>query len=327
MKKSLIALAVLAASGASMAQSSVTVYGRVDASIGSLDTGAGSESQMFSGRLTTSRIGFRGTEDLGGGLRANFQLEQAITLTSGAATNFGRASWVGLSGGFGGVTLGLRDSAFKDAYDLGNTHSVFDSEFTPVKAAYEGAAGVNVADFISRPSSQIRYDSPKFGGFSGSASYAFDQTLGTDSDIRAFHLRYAGGPLDVALGFQQQNSLTPASDREYTVLSGIYNFGAFRVSGQYHMAENAANLEDSDISIGLSVPMGAFDFSIGYATSESEVGGAKVREGSGFGLGVTYALSKRTRLYAGYLDGDTEDAAGVTATERKLYAFGVRHDF
>jgi predicted porin len=335
MQKSLIALAALATlSGAALAQSSVTIYGRLDASVGGLDTGAGNQNQMFSGNLTTSRLGFRGTEDLGGGLKANFQLEQGLNVingqtnaSGGGGVTFNRASWVGLSGGFGGITLGLRDSAYKDAYDLGNAHNVFDSEFTPVKAAYQGAAAVNVGDFTSRPASQIRYDSPKFGGFSGAASYAFDQTAGTESDITAFHLRYAGGPLDVALGFQQQNSLTAASDRDYTVLSGIYNFGAFRVSAQYQNAETSANLKDNDFAIGVSMPLGAFEVSAGYATSESKQGGAKVREGSGFALGATYALSKRTRLYGAYLDGDTENAAGTTVTERKLYAVGVRHDF
>ncbi len=327
MKKSLIALAVLATTGAAMAQSSVTLYGRLDASVGSLDTGAASDTRMFSGNLTTSRWGVMGSEDLGGGLKANFRLETAIDVTSGASTNFTRASWVGLSGGFGGITMGLRDSAYKDAFDLGNAHNLFDSEFTTGKAAFEGAAGVNVGNFISRPASQIRYDSPKFGGLSGSASYAFDQTAGTESDIQAFHLRYAGGPLDVALGYQAQNAAVAANDRDYTVISGLYDFGAFRLSAQYQNAKNAANLKDNDFSIGVSVPFGAFDLSAGVSTSQTKANGTKVREGTAFALGGTYALSKRTRVYAAYLDGDTENAAGTTVTERKLYAVGVAHTF
>jgi len=327
MKKSLIALAVLATTGAAMAQSSVTLYGRLDASVGSLDTGASSDTRMFSSNLTTSRWGVMGTEDLGGGLKANFRLETAIDVTDGTSTGFGRASWVGLSGGFGGLTLGKRDSAFKDAFDLGNTYNVFDSEFTAGKASTEGAAAVNVGNFTTRPNNQIRYDSPKFGGFSGSYSYAFDQTAGTESDVQAFHLRYAGGPLDVALGFQQQNSAAAANDRDYTVLSGLYNFGAFRVSAQYQNAKTASNLKDNDFAIGVSVPFGAFDLSAGIATSETKSNGTKVREGSGFSLGGTYALSKRTRVYAAYLDGDTENAAGTTVTERKLYSVGVAHTF
>lgn len=327
MKKSLIALAVLATTDAALAQSSVTLYGRLDASVGSLDTGAASDTRMFSGNLTTSRWGVTGTEDLGSGLKANFRLETAVDVTNGASTNFNRASWLGLSGGFGGFTMGLRDSAYKDAFDLGNAHNLFDSEFTTGKASTEGASGVNVGNFISRPARHIRYDSPKLGGLSGSASYAFDQTTGTESDIQAFHLRYAGGPLDVALGFQSQNAAIAANDRDYTVLSGLYNFGAFRVSAQYQNAKNAANLKDNDFAIGVSVPFGAFDLSAGISTSETKASGTKVREGSAFALGGTYALSKRTRVYAAYLDGDTENAAGATVTERKLYSVGVAHTF
>jgi predicted porin len=87
MKKSLIALAVLAASGAALAQSSVTIYGRVDASVGSIDKIAGgSQTKLFSGGdagLTTPRLGFMGKEDLGGGLLATFKLEQRINLDTG----------------------------------------------------------------------------------------------------------------------------------------------------------------------------------------------------------------------------------------------------
>lgn len=100
MKKSILALAAIAtlsAAGAASAQSSVTVYGRMDASVGSNRVNGVSTTQVFSGNLTTSRIGFRGTEDLGGGLKANFQLESALTVDDGTAggLQFRRASWVG----------------------------------------------------------------------------------------------------------------------------------------------------------------------------------------------------------------------------------------
>ena len=89
MKKSLIALAVLAASGAAMAQSSVTVYGRVDLSVGSLkELDKGSQTKLFNGGdggLTTSRLGFRGSEDLGGGLKAKFKVAATTRFGSGWA--------------------------------------------------------------------------------------------------------------------------------------------------------------------------------------------------------------------------------------------------
>src|SRR5690554_2252199 len=101
MKKSLIALAVLASAGGALAQSSVTLYGRIDTSVGSEKIDGVNTSEMFSGRLSTSRIGLRGSEDLGGGLKANFNLEGTLNSDDGrvgsAAGFFDRQSWIGLS--------------------------------------------------------------------------------------------------------------------------------------------------------------------------------------------------------------------------------------
>lgn len=335
MKKSMIALAVLAMGGSAMAQSSVTVYGRIDLSVGSIEQTSGAflgsgrdNSGVFSGALTTSRYGFRGTEDLGGGLKANFQLENGFNADSGTLgssdTAFNRQSWVGLSGGFGQIRLGKTDSAYKDAYDLGVSFNVFDSEFTPTKVAFEQSG---IGGFTSRPNNMVRYDSPTFGGFAGAFTYSLDEDNANKADLTAFHLRYASGPLAVALGYQDQDNNTPASKREYTVLSGTYNFGSFRVSGQYQNAKQGNGLKDTDYSVGVSIPVGAFDFSLGYADGSTETNGVDTNDASGFGFGATYALSKRTRLYGAYLDGKVENAAGVTTFERTFYAFGVRHDF
>ncbi|MCY1559770.1 Gram-negative porin [compost metagenome] len=119
----------------------------------------------------------------------------------------------------------------------------------------------------------------------------------------------------------------PATDREYTALSGAYNFGVARVSAGYNRAENGAGLKDNEISVGVNVPVGNLDFSVGYARSKSELAGVTTAKGSGFGAGVTYAMSKRTKLYGAYLDGDVENGAGVTTTDRRLFSLGVRHDF
>lgn len=111
MKKSLVALAVLAASGAAMAQSNVTLYGIADVWFGSSKfevTGEDSarQTKVDSGGVDTSRWGMKGSEDLGGGLKANFQLESAVNMDDGTSTGFDRQAWVGLSGGFGAVQLG-----------------------------------------------------------------------------------------------------------------------------------------------------------------------------------------------------------------------------
>jgi len=105
MKKSLIALAVMAAAGAASAQSSVQLYGIVDIWFGSVKDGVGaqSETKLDAGGVNGNRFGLKGSEDLGGGLKANFQLEQGFNMDDGSAvasTAFNRQAWVGLSGGF-----------------------------------------------------------------------------------------------------------------------------------------------------------------------------------------------------------------------------------
>jgi len=330
MKKSLIALAVLATTGAAFAQSSVTLYGRIDTSIGANKVNGVSTTQVFSGNLTTSRYGFRGTEDLGGGLKANFVLENGFnsddgtTGTNGSA--FNRQSWVGLSGGFGALKLGKTDSVFKDIYDMGVVNNLFDSEFTPVKIAYAG-----VSNFSSRPNNQVRYETPNLSGFSAGLSYALDENVApatANSELTAFNLRYRAGQLDVGAAFQDEKNATATLDREFTVLSAGYDFGVVRVSGQIHNAKQRSGLKDSDYAIGVAMPLGAFTLSAGYASSTTKNNGVKTADGEAFAFGATYALSKRTSLYGAYLDGDVKNpSTGATTTDRKLYSVGVVHNF
>ncbi len=327
MKKSTLALAALAAltaAGTASAQSSVSIYGRIDASVGSERVDGESTTKLYSGNLTPSRLGFRGTEDLGGGLKANFQLEAALTVDDGTADSlrFNRASWVGLSGGFGAVRAGLMDSAYKDIYDMGVSNNLFDSAFTPTNFAYAG-----VGNFTSRPSNQVRYDTPLFGGFSGGVSYALDETAGVSNDLTAVNLRYRAGALDVGLAVQNQKNAVLANDRDYRLLAAAYDFKTVRVSGQYQTAEQANGLEDKEYSVGVTVPLGAFDVSLGYANGKSELSGATSEKGTAYSVGATYALSKRTKLYGAYADGEVKDGTGTITTDRRLFALGVRHDF
>lgn len=310
------------------AQSSVTIYGRLDMSAGSRDTGAGSKAQAISGALTTPRLGFRGTEDLGGGLKANFQLEQRINLNTGANTNsrmFHGASTVGLSGPFGQIRAGRMLTVYDDVRGLANMHNVFDGTLLSPSftTAYKLSSASRNDDYSSRPNNQLRYDTPKFGGFSGSVMYAFEQTAGKGDAVLAYSLNYQAGNLEVALGHQNEKSVN-----RYTTLAGAYNFGAFAVSAGYNVRDGAtaAAGDDNEYNIGIEVPIsGALKLSAGYASSKTK----NVTQGSkstGFGLGGTYALSKRTRLYAGYTKVE-EKMAGKVSGKDVIFAAGVRHDF
>lgn len=354
--KQLIAVAAMALSGAAMAQSSVTVYGRLDASIGSakvgpVTAGAGpaSVSQMFANNITTSRLGFRGTEDLGGGLSALFIIETGFAPDAPGATSLGdRAAVVGLSGGFGTIKLGRHDTSFDDIRDLSTSSNLWDSGHlastetilgssangaVPVVFGVGGGTGATNAlpDYGDRANNQIRYESPSFSGFTFGASYGFGEaTKPAKTDITAFNLRYKAGDLDVGYGYQENKNINATlvdTTIEYNTLAAAYNFGSFRVSGGWNQAKNQTDRKSNTYSVGVNVPVSAFDFSVGYSTAKAKQAGATFEKGSAFSAGVTYSLSKRTRAYAALTNGDIKDAAGTKLRQRDIYALGLIHTF
>jgi predicted porin len=324
MKKTLVALAVLAASGAAMAQSSVTLFGRVDANIGaSKNTVTGvSTTKLSNGSeigLTGSRWGMKGTEDLGGGLKANFNLENRFNVDDGISPEggFRGNAYVGLSGGFGEVKLGRTYSAFDDAKAVSVASNVFDSSYF---------TAAEYASYEVRGANQIKYNSPSFGGFSVAVSSALKESnVAGAENTNSLGGFYAAGPLKVALAMQTR------AVGDNAILSADYNFGVASVSAGYSEfdANNAGN-DEKALAVGVTVPMGAVKLSAGYSVGEVETqAGAKVADRTALGLGATYSLSKRTTLYAGIGQKKREDAAGVKTADNntRAYAAGVRHDF
>jgi predicted porin len=217
MKKSLIALAVLAASGAAMAQSSVTLYGRVDLSVGQIkDAAANTKTvKMFQGGdagLTTSRWGMRGVEDLGGGLKAAFKLENRFNPDDGTSQDpfFKGESSLSLLGGFGEVKLGRSTTVYDDVRALSVSSNVFDSAFTPMGNGVYKSGG----DYASRFDNKITYLTPDFGGFYAGLDYALDENAAVKADKLAFKAGYKAGPMHVALGYQEEKT-----SADYTALS------------------------------------------------------------------------------------------------------------
>ena len=326
MKKSLIALAVLATSGAAMAQSSVTVYGRVDLSVGSLkELDKGSQTKLFNGGdggLTTSRLGFRGTEDLGGGLKANFKLEHRLNADDGTSQDpfWKGESTVSLSGGFGEVKLGRSSTIYDEVRGVAYSSNVFDSAFTPAANGVWGSGG----DYSSRFNNKITYALPSIGGVYGGIEYALDEDATTDANMVGAKLGYKNGPLNVALGLQQEKG----KENDYMLFAGSYDLGMLSLSAGYNTRKgNDAKGDDNELTVGVNVPLGNVNLSVGYATSKTEIGGATAGKSSGFGVGATYALSKRTKLYGGLRSHNVKDGSGAKTADTRLFALGLRHDF
>lgn len=338
MKKSLIALAVMAASGASMAQSSVTIYGVADAWFGrtsgdvttnGVKVKTPSQTVLNDGLISNSRFGFKGSEDLGGGLKANFQLEQGFSIDSGTAASagFNRQAWVGVSGGFGEVQLGKAYNAFDDVSAL--AASVFDSDLAPINNVFVSTA------FASADANTIKYATPSFGGFSGAASYSLgeDNTAAfSASKVYALSGKYENGPLAVGIAFANAKNTNPgilggAYDVDGTRLAASYNLGAAKLLASYGRVSET-NEKTNEYEIGVDVPLSAaLTLSAGYAKSKTKQVGVTEFDDKSFGIAATYSLSKRTTLYTGLNTTKFKTISIDQQENAKTYAVGVKHTF
>ena len=329
MKKSLIALAVLAASGAAMAQSSVTLYGVADAAVTHVN-GDDNWTGLDSGANKTSRLGFRGVEDLGGGLKANFVLEGGFNLDagdgkSGGATDSGfqfkRQSTVGLAGNFGEVRLGRELTA---AFNATARYDVFGSVGIARSQLWEDGKNLDTTTFADpyyyttnqRVSNAITYVSPDFSGFKVAANYGFGEVAGENRDGRYFGggLTYDNGPLSLGLGAERLNSgagaaMQSQSTNDITAwsLGGSYDLGVAKLLAAYRQstAKDVAilgatsDLKNRGYMLAVTAPVGPGLVRAAYNRYEAKFDGEKGVTDQ-FGLGYVYNLSKRTSVYGTY---------------------------
>jgi predicted porin len=345
MKKLLIATAALAmVAGTAQAQSSVTVYGVVDMGYSSLDstTAAGvntkTKTSGAEGAASGNRLGFRGTEDLGGGLKANFVLEWSHTPSeTGAAVGAtNRQSFVGLSGAFGEASVGRFNTLQKYIQD-NNTFGGpgFTTGWTSAMNSYNA----------ERISNAIQYKTPTFSGFSATVQ-AVENTVDASSAAgkdksggsgMAAMLNYKVGALELAYvnsGIKTTTGeSTTENKRELDSVLASYDFKVakvFLVSTQSKDKVTAAtvNAESEDTTIGVRVPMGKFAFLAQYGEGEQTAAttGAKT-DTEGYQLGVQYSLSNRTTAYAYYGDQESKVVGAATAAKADAYTIGIRHTF
>lgn len=364
MKKSLIALAVMAAAGAASAQSSVQLYGLADIWVGQAKISGNfneqnldwKQTKVDSGGVNTSRWGLKGSEDLGGGLKAVFQLEQGFALDTGAAASgFNRVATVGLSGNFGAVTLGKDWTPYDDVAAVAkNTLSANISSQNTTWVGYE-----------DNPANSIKFQSKNYNGFSGAVSYSFGEdkkgedfdgnTLGKATDTLSLNAQYANGPLFVGYGFQKaQNQFTAVpgiiltgadlagvtldaggleaaakidgTSTTYNLLTGSYDFGVAKLVGSFNRVK-VEDLKANEYQIGVDVPLASnMILSGGYAHSKLKVDGDEVAKTRGFSAALAYVLSKRTTAYAA-LNNTKLTTEGGDEVKATVYAVGVKHAF
>lgn len=305
MKRSLFVLAAtIVAAGTAAAQSSVTLFGVVDAAARQVKNGsAGSQKHLASGGFATSRFGMRGVEDLGGGLRAGFWLEAGINTDTGstdAARFFGRRSTVSLIGGFGEVRLG-RDylpsfwNTTADPFGLVGVGSV--------GSAITYGTGSNLgspATTVLRADNTISYFLPAgIGGLYGQATVAAGEGVNGNKYMGA-RLGYAAGPVNVGVAYGTTDTGATADFKQYNAMLE-FNMGFAKLHALYDVRKWNPR-EENVIMVGATVPLGAGAVKLAYARADRSGGPV----GSGFGnaddarlmaAGYTYDLSKRTTLY------------------------------
>ena len=316
MKKSLIALAVAGtfAAPAFAATENVDVYGKLHVSLNipgdQTDTGAGSGDLQLASNA--SRIGFKGAEDLGGGLSAIWQLEQTVNLDEGGGNFATRNSFLGLKGGFGTVIAGRHDTPLKL---VGRAVDLFGDTMADSRNVLNGGSD-------TRSNNTIAYMTPEMGGFGIAAAYVTD--LGTDevADATAYNLNatYKNGPLYLGLGYGDGDAHENRGFGSHMRGAAGFTFGNFKIVGQYDSLEDDSHVQGQPgdftaFMVGGAFTMGNVVLKANYM--EGEYGGdALAVNGAGdptpqaardveqFTIGADYNLSKRTTVYALYAAGE-----------------------
>jgi predicted porin len=321
MNKSLISAAVLATlGGTAFAQSSVQIYGRVNESIERQKIGNGDNSWAM--QNNASRIGFKGTEDLGGGLTAGFILEHRFNLNDGRAT-YGNAFW----GGAGQAEVNLGSSQF-GTIRLGH----FTSEAYYATADYvsmhnhdTGTSSDALYAFVDNSSNKLAYRSPSFGGFTLDAAVTAADSPNTKRSFD-FAGNYDVGSLHLGAGFTKLKD----SDAKQFAFRALYELGAFTFGGYVQrdtdgFGDGLGKRTSYRLSGMYTLGNAELHLNVGRAGDYDNVSNSSATQAT---VGVNYNLSKRTKVYTFYTKLNDKAASGNQLYgDFKSFAVGVRHNF
>ncbi len=343
MKKSLIALAALSAFATAAQAQSVTLYGAVGGSSTSTETNGVQAANAAQGAsqdyLGTTALGLKGTEDLGGGLKAFFALEGDLSMSgqlgsqksvaANANNTFNRQAHVGIeSNAYGTVTIGRQNDSVKDLEGLGQVYNLSDNLHM----------NTQVGD---RYAQIIKYATPTINGFKGTYSYtnnagntggSTDETVNTTADgaktLNSFALTYTYKNYNFGVGKGTIKDLSVANDVETTFVGARATFGNLTVGAHQAMNEQGANELDQTM-VSVNYTMGKVDLKAHYVKNDltgSTIGtaAAGTSDGKGYGVMGVYNLSKRTAAYVGYAKFDQTDA---TTYDTNTTTVGVFHKF
>jgi len=359
MKKQVLpALILAAASLPALAQSNVVISGRAAGGIenyrlsGGLPAANGTVNQVSN---NSSRIIFSGSEDLGNGLKAFFQVDARFAIDTGEGGAFASGNTgVGLQGGFGKVSMGRWDLHYDQGKSLEKQRSLSDQTFS-VEGMLSQVNGTNISR-VSRSSNVIKYDTPNFSGFNGTVAYssnpaAEDGAAAANADKDGAYqvaARYAAGPIDAGVSYWRHNVEGVTNNGDQRSIRGWlgYKFGGLNIGLVLDQSKRRPALDASFVkrtawAIPVSYTFGQHSVHFHYAKAGDLKGDAPNLNTSAkqWMLGYEYAMSKRTSVGVNYVAlsnasdalynpkgvrAGLQTAAGQDA--RQLYA-GIRHDF
>ena len=350
MKKSLLALAVLGAfAGVASAQSSVTLYGTVDLNAKyTKNDGSAKRYSLSQDGINSSQLGFRGVEDLGGGLKAGFMLLAGVNADSGTtnAQFFNRRSTVSLMGGFGEIRLG------RDYTPTFWNNTIFDAFGTNGLGDSSHVLQLPTATFV-RANNAIGYFLPSniggiYGQFMAAASEGASgpnpygvvgQVVGANPGrYIGGRVGFAAGPFDIAAAYAQQRYQSGAAEQKTWNIGGSYDLSVVKLMG-YFVRDTVGSFRENRFSVSGVVPLGQGEIHAGYDRSKLTGGGLDNKIDQ-FKLGYVYNLSKRTALYtnvsrvsngsasrASVASGSAITAAPTAGGKSQGAEFGLRHFF
>jgi len=348
MQKKIIALAVAGlVSGAAFAQSNVTMYGVADmyyAHSWANTTGQDSSNHINSGGLSGSRLGFKGTEDLGNGLKALFVLEYGLNMDDKAAGvgagSVARQQLVGLTGNFGTVVAGAAQTA---GYDWScATNPIAGSALDA--SAKLGSSTLLSCSHAGRSGNAFAYISPSFSGLTFAYNHARVTEInganiagGADDYANLLSATYANGPISASLIYSKitgdtQNTVINDDIKEWG-LTGAYDFGMAKVFASYQQNDSdVTNMNDHKWQLSAAIPVSAAGtVALQYAQNSID---ARASDSKAWTLAYTHALSKRTTAYGGYTHVSNDSAAAKAALctplagdSSSVLAVGLRHTF
>jgi len=352
-------IGAMLAGGLSVAQADVTLFGHIDTSIDAVDQDGGSDDINM--HCTTCSLGFKGSEDLGNGLKAIFFLDfQYDTVNVDSSSLSDRDQWLGLAGGFGSVKAGTISTVYKSHGAMIDPlyRTSLQGRGRGLQSDFHNGAGDNLE---GRADNTIRYDSPSWNGLEVGAFYTLDgdedtgipdpanpgSNLDEDNDAYGAGVSYTNGGLIAFADYQDNNgsSSDVGGDVSAWKVGGKYTLGMFGLYGQYEDASvdedypGITTPVDYDLTVwhlGASASLGNTMAYLAYGQGEYDNAGSSDNEYTTWTLALMHSLSKRTMLYTGFNEVDCDynqpnssacGKVGSSGGEDDKFSIGMKHKF